>query len=153
MGLICHFQQCSFTVSLALRKALKILVTDVSFINCCGRMTFCKNGLLLCFLLLGKQSALVSPAKWAQGTLFSYTTIALRIMTFTELILEALLANVQCRGIYPKCVPLRFFFFFFVLHQFSGVKLAGWVFKTGKIKRTELTHRVLSEWFTPHLSN
>lgn len=139
MGLICHFQQCSFTVSLALRKALKILVTDVSFINCCGRMTFCKNGLLLCFLLLGKQSALVSLAKWAQGTLFSYTTIALRIMTFTELILEALLANVQCRGIYPKCVPL---IFFFVLHQFSGVKLAGWVFKTEKIKRTELTHRV-----------
>lgn len=73
-------------------------------------MTFCKNGLLLCFLLLGKQSALVSLAKWAQGTLFSYTTIALRIMTFTELILEALLANVQCRGIYPNCVPLIFFF-------------------------------------------
>lgn len=36
-------------------------------------------------------------------------------MTFTELILEALLANVQCRGIYPKCVPLSFFFFFFRL--------------------------------------
>lgn len=93
-------------------------------------MTFCKNGLLLCFLLLGKQSALVSPAKWAQGTLFSYTTIALRIMTFTELILEALLANVQCRGIYPKCVPLRlcvlvFFFFCLALVQWGKTGQLG----------------------------
>lgn len=52
-----------------------------------------------------------------------------------------------------KVCAIEFVFFFFVLHQFSGVKLAGWVFKTGKIKRTELTHRVLSEWFTLHLSN
>lgn len=51
-------------------------------------MTFCKNGLLLFFLLLGKQSTLTSLAKWTQGALFIYTTIALRIMTFTKLILE-----------------------------------------------------------------
>lgn len=99
------FSNAFLLSAVALRKALEILVTDVSFINCCGRTTSWKNGLLLFFLLLGKPSTLTILAKWTQGVRFIYTTIALSIMTFPKLILE--LCWQMCWGIYSMYVPLR----------------------------------------------
>lgn len=91
-------------------------------------MTLHKKWFTALLSSLGKtKCALGSLAKCVEGTLFIEPTIALRIMTFTELISETLLANVQwyLSKVCASEGPTLFL-------SFSGVKLTMWMLQKNR---------------------